>query len=67
MKGRVMQQTYKTLVKKYNISLNPSKFSFGVRVGKFLGFMLKNRCIKLNQDKCQAIINMRSLTNVKEV
>jgi hypothetical protein len=47
--------------------LNPAKCSFGVQSGKFLEFMLTNRGIEANPDKCQAIIDMRSPTSVKEV
>ncbi|WJX58397.1 hypothetical protein P8452_43858 [Trifolium repens] len=54
-------------VRKYNMRLNPAKCSFGVQSGKFLGFMLTNRGIEANPDKCQAIIDMRSPTTVKEV
>jgi hypothetical protein len=46
---------------------NPAKCSFGVQAGKFLGFMLTRRGIEANPEKCQAIINMRSPTSVKEV
>ncbi|MCH81899.1 hypothetical protein A2U01_0002693 [Trifolium medium] len=35
--------------------------------GKFLGFMLTNRGIEANPEKCQAIIDMRSPTSVKEI
>ena len=34
---------------------------------KFLGFMLTERGIEANPDKCAAIITMRSPTSVKEV
>jgi hypothetical protein len=54
-------------VRKYNMRLNPAKCSFGVQSGKFLGFMLTNRGIEANPHKCQAIIDMRSPTTVKEV
>ncbi|KAK2425775.1 hypothetical protein QL285_024519 [Trifolium repens] len=56
-----------TSVRKYNMRLNPAKCSFGVQAGKFLGFMLTRRGIEANPEKCQAIINMRSPTSVKEV
>ncbi|RDX95639.1 Retrovirus-related Pol polyprotein from transposon opus, partial [Mucuna pruriens] len=49
------------------LKLNPKKFSFGVRASNFLGFMLTQRGIEENPEKCQAVINMRSLGNVKEV
>jgi len=54
-------------IRKYNICLNPEKCVFGVRRGKFLGFMLTNRGIEANLDKCEAIMKMRSPTNLKEV
>jgi hypothetical protein len=54
-------------VRKYNMRLNPTKCSFGVQAGKFLGFMLTNRGIEANPEKCQAIIDMRSPETVKEV
>nr|KYP39701.1 Retrovirus-related Pol polyprotein from transposon 297 family [Cajanus cajan] len=47
--------------------LNPDKCVFGISGGKFLGFMLSSRGIEANPDKCQAIIDMRSPSNLKEV
>jgi len=35
--------------------------------GKFLGFMVTQRGIKTNPDKCEAIFNMRSPNSLKEV
>jgi len=40
---------------------------FGVRAWKFLGFLLIERGIEANPDKCTTIIEIRSLTNLKEV
>jgi len=54
-------------VRKYKMCLNPTKCSFGVQAGKFLGFLLTSRGIEANPNKCQAIINMRSPSNIKEV
>ncbi|GAU27754.1 hypothetical protein TSUD_215650 [Trifolium subterraneum] len=54
-------------VRKYNMRLNPAKCSFRVQAGKFLGFLLTNRGIEANPEKCQAIMDMRSPTSVKEV
>ncbi|RDX58562.1 Retrovirus-related Pol polyprotein from transposon 17.6, partial [Mucuna pruriens] len=34
------------------------KCSFGVQAGKFLGFMLTRRGIKVNLEKCEVVINM---------
>nr|KYP69779.1 Transposon Ty3-I Gag-Pol polyprotein [Cajanus cajan] len=52
---------------KHNMRLNPEKCTFGVSEGKFLGFMLSARGIEANRDKCQAVIDMRSPSNLKEL
>ena len=49
------------------MKLNPSKFAFGVASRKFLGFMVSQRGIEENSNKIQAILNMESLKNVKDV
>ena len=54
-------------ISKYHLKLNPEKCVFEVEAGKFLGFMLRERGIEANPDKCTAIIAMRSPTSVKEV
>lgn len=55
------------LVRKYNMHINPTKFSFRLQVGKFLSFMLTKRGVEANPNKCQAVIDMRSPANVHEV
>lgn len=47
--------------------MNPTNCTFGVGVGMFLGFMLTDRGIKANPDKCVVVLEMKSLTNLKEV
>jgi len=54
-------------ISKYRLKLNLEKYVFGVEAGKFLGFMLTERGIEANPDKCATIIAMRSPTSVKEV
>jgi len=54
-------------LRQYNLRLNPKKCVFGVDGGKFLGFMLTQRGIEANPEKCNAIIEMWSSNNVKEV
>ena len=56
-----------TTISKYRLKLNPEKCVFGVEAGKFLGFMLIERGIEANPDKCATIIAMKSPTSVKEV
>ena len=60
-----LRETFDTLCS-YNMKLNPSKYDFGVTVGKFLGFMVSQRGIEANSDKIQAIIEMAPPKNVKE-
>jgi hypothetical protein len=51
----------------YNVRLNPDKCMFGVRAGKFLGFMLTQRGIEANPDKCEAIMNMATPVKKKDI
>ncbi|RDX80344.1 Retrovirus-related Pol polyprotein from transposon 17.6, partial [Mucuna pruriens] len=45
---------YEALGRVFELRLNPEKCSFGVQAGRFLGFMLTERGIEANQDKCRA-------------
>jgi len=47
-----------TTINKYHLKLNPEKCVFGVKTGKFLGFLLTQRGTEANPNKCEAIINM---------
>lgn len=49
------------------MNLNLAKCSFGVQACNFFGFMLTKRGIEANKDKFQAIIDMRSPSNVKQI
>ncbi|XP_072087273.1 uncharacterized protein [Arachis hypogaea] len=49
-------------IRKYEMRLNPSKFTFAIEVGKFSGFMLTQRGIEANSDKCQAILDIFLIT-----
>ena len=61
-----LQKTFDTL-RVYNMKLNPNKCVFGVTAGKFLGFMLSQRGIKVNLEKIQVIVEVAPLKTVKEV
>ena len=56
-----------TQIRKFNMRLNPKKCKFGVRGGKFLGFLLTCRGIEANLEKCQVILEMRGSSSLKEV
>ena len=49
------------------MKLNPSKCSFEVSSGKFLGFMVSHKGIEANPDKIQAILDIKPPQNIKEV
>ncbi|XP_027362525.1 uncharacterized protein LOC113870124 [Abrus precatorius] len=53
--------------RKHGMRFNPEKCTFGVAEGKFLGFMLFEKGIQPNPNKCQAIIEMACPRNIKEV
>ena len=56
-----------TMIAKYRLKLNPEKCVFRVEAGKFWGFLLTERGIEENPEKCATIIIMRSPISVKEV
>ena len=55
------------VLRTYKLCLNASKCSFGVGSGKFLGYMVPCRGIKVNPDQIKAINNLRSPRNPKKV
>ena len=55
------------ILRKYNMKLNPAKYAFGVSAGKFLGFIVNNRGIKVNPDKIKVVLDMPSPLAIKEV
>ena len=61
-----LEETFKTF-QRYNMRLNPKKCAFRVKEGKFPRLMLIKRGIEANPTKCQAIIDMKCSTSIKEV
>ena len=61
-----LNETFNTL-RSYNMKLNPKKCAFGVMVGKFLGFMVSQRGIKINLGKVWAKMEMTPPKTVKEI
>src|SRR5581483_7728946 len=55
------------ILRQYKMKLNPTKCSFGVRAGKFLGYFVTQRGIEASPEQVKAIIDIQSLRNVKEV
>ena len=54
-------------MRKYKLRLNASKCSFGVDLGKFLGYMVTHYGIEVNLDKIKAINDLQPPWNLKEV
>ena len=55
------------ILRTYQMKLNPTKCSFGVRAGKFLGYMVTRRGIEANPEQIKAIMEIKSPKNIKEV
>ena len=55
------------VLKSYNMKLNPTKCSFGVSIGKFLGFIVNNRGIEANPDKIKVVLDMLPPSNIKDI
>ena len=55
------------ILRKHKLRLSASKCSFGVRLGKFLGYMVMHRGIEVNSDQIRAINNLQPPQNPKEV
>ena len=51
----------------YKIKLNPDKCVFGVKAGKFLGFMISHRGIEANLEKIEAILSMKAPKTLNEL
>ena len=46
------------ILREHKLRLNASKCSFGVGLGKFLGYMMTHRGIEVNPDQIKAINNL---------
>ena len=54
-------------IKDYRLRLNPQKCTFGVTVGKLLGFLVSDRGIEVEPSKIKAILEMPPLRSEKEI
>ena len=55
------------ILRKHKLCLNASKCSFGVGLGKFLGYMVTHRRIEVNPDQIKPINKLQPPWNPKEV
>ncbi|GKB27338.1 reverse transcriptase domain-containing protein [Tanacetum coccineum] len=54
-------------LRRVNMKLNPKKCSFGVKEGKFLGYMVTSEGIRANPKKTKAVADMQSPRTLKEM
>ena len=54
-------------LRKYQLRLNPAKCTFGVKSGKFLGFIISQKRIEVDPEKVKAILEMPKLRTEKQV
>ena len=55
------------ILRKQKLRLNASKCSFGVGLGKFLGYMVTHRGIEINPNQIKAINSLKPPRNPKEI
>ena len=53
------------ILRKHKLRLNASKCSFGVRLGKFLGYMVTHCGIEVNPDQVKEISSLQPPRNPK--
>ncbi|KAL0405359.1 UNVERIFIED_CONTAM: Retrovirus-related Pol polyprotein from transposon gypsy [Sesamum latifolium] len=63
---RDLKQAFEVM-RVYGMKLNPNKCTFGVRGGKFLGYIVSERGIEANPEKIEAISRLQSPKTLKEV
>ncbi|GKC67949.1 hypothetical protein Tco_1100547 [Tanacetum coccineum] len=61
-----VEETLLTL-KKVNMKLNPKKCLFGMKDGKFLGYIVTSKGIRVNPEKTKAVMSMPSPSNLKQM
>ena len=61
-----LQESFDVL-RRYHMKLNPTKCSFGVSSGKFLGHLVNERGIDASPDQVKAILDLRSPRNIKDI
>ncbi|KAK4383986.1 hypothetical protein Sango_3101600 [Sesamum angolense] len=54
-------------LRKFHMKLRPAKCAFGVRSGKFLGYMVIEKIIEVNLEQIRAIQEMKHPTNLNEI
>lgn len=61
-----LRETFSTF-SEYDLKLNPTKCTFGVKSRKFLGFMTSERGIEVNPHKIEVILSLTEPRCVKNI
>ena len=61
------QRKFFERIKEYRLRLNPQKCTFGVTIGKLLGFLVSDRGIEVDPSKIKAILDMSPPKSEKEI
>ncbi|XP_077242376.1 uncharacterized protein LOC143882870 [Tasmannia lanceolata] len=61
-----LEETFQVL-RDNKMKLNPTKCTFGVSSGKFLGFMVSQRGIEANPEKIKAVVELAPPKTIREV
>lgn len=54
-------------LRQVGLMLNPSKCTFDIKLGKFLGHIFSHRGLKANPEKTPVFADIKSLKNIREV
>ena len=55
------------VLRQHKLQLNAEKYTFGVGVGKFLGYLIIHRGIEVNLDQIKAVKHLKPPSSPKEV
>ena len=55
------------MLRQHKLCLNTDKCAFGVRAGKFLGYLITNCRIEVNPDQIEVVQRLQPPSNPKEV
>lgn len=61
-----LEECFRT-IRRHNMRLNLTKFTFGLGSDKFLGYLVRQRVIEANLEKMKTVMDMRCLQTLKDV
>lgn len=61
-----LNDTFQTC-RKCNMKLDPTKYNFGVKAWKFMGYLIIQLEIEVNLDQLKSVLNIATLRNKREV